>query len=130
MPESFSLVTLAGRHGRKEGHTVVILEIESYLDPLSIDTAFPSLDDGQLDIVENGPLVMSYEGLAEAQEAFNAFTRQAVEGLARTHGKLVCTVTYVGEVRGMRASTHNEVGPGSMTDLHLFEDGTIVNEPR
>jgi hypothetical protein len=130
MPESFSLVTLAGRYARECARTIVVIEIENAGGGQNVERAFPSLDERQIDMLDTGPLVLSDEDQAEAQAAFNAYTDEALAGYETTGSIVTATVTYVGEIRGTRMVTSNMAGFNGYANVHVFEDGTIVNETR
>lgn len=130
MPESFNLVTLAGRYGRECGKTIVVIEVENGGGSQNLERAFPSLDDRQLDMLDANPLVLAYDDQTEAQAAFNAFTDEALAGYEITGSLVTSTVTYVGEVRGVRMVTSNAASFNGHANIHVFENGTIVNESR
>lgn len=130
MPETFSLVTLAGRYGREAGRTIVIIEIENGGGSQNVERAFPSLDERQLDMLDAGPLVLSYEDQTEAQNAFNAFTDEALAGYEATGSMVTSVVSYVGEVRGQRMVTYNNACFNGHSNIHVFRNGTIENETR
>ena len=130
MPDSFSLVTLAGRYARDCKRTIVIIEIENGGGSQNVERAFPSLDERQHDMLEAGPLVLSYEDQTEAQAAFNAFTDEAMTGYETTGSLVTSVIHYVGEVRGTRMVTSNNACFNGFANVHVFQDGTIVNESR
>ena len=130
MPDSFSLITLASRYGKESGRTIIVIDAENGGGSQNIERAFPSLDERQHDILDAGPLVLAYDDQAEAQTAFNAFTDEAMTGYETTGSMVTSVVHYVGEVRGVRMTTSNNACFNGFANVHVFQDGTILNETR
>lgn len=126
MPSSLSPVTLAGRLSRLTGGAFVLLEIVNSGGSRNLAEALPSLDDAQLDIAEEGLLILGYDTPAEAQEAFNAFTAEARAGYEATGSLVETTVRYVGDISGVPMTTCNGSGCNwHRTNTHVFEDGAL-----
>jgi hypothetical protein len=128
MPSSLSPVTLAGRLSRLAGGAFVILEIVNAGGSQNLAEALPSLDDAQLDIAEDGLLILGYDTAAEAQDAFNAFTVEARAGYEATGSMVETTVRYVGAISGVPMTTCNGSGFSSeRTNTHVFRDGQLLS---
>lgn len=126
MPSSLSPVTLAGRLSRLTGGAFVLLEIVNSGGSRNLAEALPSLDDAQLDIAEEGLLILGYDTPAEAQDAFNALTVEARAGYTATGSMVETTVRYVGDISGVPMTTSNDAGCNwHRINTHVFEDGAL-----
>lgn len=128
MHTTFSPASLAGRLARLTGGAFVILEIQNSGDHWTLAQALPSLDDDQLDIAQDGVLIIGYDTVAEAQNAFNALTLEARTGHEATAAMVETTVRYVGEISGTIMTTSNGSGPSwKFTNTHVFDEGRLLS---
>ena len=129
-----TITTLAGMLARQTGQAFTLIYVYDETHQWGIPELFTALDDTELE--GENHIAISHAGPAEAQDAFNRLTQEAIEAYRRaaTPG-LEIIVGYVGGGTGIGANwpvitTSNVIAANTRQDHHVFKDGTVVTDKK